>query len=692
MKANTRLSAAPSDRPPGVSDNDSVAHLLVVDDEPEIAESLSDFLIRKEGYWIDIVSNGQEAMRFLEASVAEPAEPIDLVLLDMRMPVMSGLDVLAWLRRHPQLRYTRVIVLTAASGSQEKVEALSAGADDYITKPYYPHELLARVQTMLRARQLEKQLQRQSRQLAALNRVTHEVTATLDTRQVLVAAAEGAITVLGVETAAVLMYDSHNQVMRCRVLRDGESAVTPSSWPAIPVGEGILSAALLQRAGLYINQPADAPRFRSDLDAPPGLMIRSLAATPLITRGRAVGVLTVYNKRSGDFTGVDADLLASLATSIGRAIENAWLFQRIDLRQQELLESRNTLQAVIDGILDPIYTINDNWQVVAVNKGKADAMSTNPESLMGQICYQVFFGRSAPCAHCQAPLTLGQQQPHRWTVRWPGPDHLPEEWEVSAYPLPGTKAGSARAVVVWQDRTEERRLENSLAQTSKLAAIGQLAAGVAHEINNPLAVINANAQLLKLVIPPNEDNYEPVDLIARAGDRAAKVVRGLLDFARQAQYEFEPAGVNDSILQALDLVAYQLSSANIQVRQNLAGDLPEVQASWEHLKSVWLNLLINARDALLEVPGERLMEITTSLNPAATHIQVMIRDNGPGMNPAEIGRIFEPFYTTKAPGKGTGLGLATSHRIVEQHGGDIEVASEPGIGTAFVVRLPVNRP
>jgi two-component system NtrC family sensor kinase len=710
MKANTPLSAAPNPTevkltpivipsaalgrihkaPPPTGEE--TPRLLVVDDEPEIAESLADFLIRKEGYHIDIVSNGQEAMRFLEASLLDPAEAVDLMLLDVRMPVMSGLDVLAWLRQHPQLKYTRVIVLTAASGSQEKVEALSAGADDYITKPYYPHELLARVQTMLRARQLEKQLQRQSRQLAALNRVTHEVTATLDTRQVLAAAAEGAETVLGVAAAAVLMHDSEHKLLRCRVLQSSNPDLTPRSWPPVPIGQGLLGTLLVQRAGLYLNDPAGDPRFRPELDTPPDLPIHSLAATPLIMRGRAVGVLAAYNKKNGDFTDVDADLLASLATSISRAIENAWLFQRIQLRQQELLESHNTLHAVIDGILDPIYTINGDWQVVAANQSKADSMSSTPAALVGQTCYQVFFGRNLPCEHCQAALTLARQQPHRWTVRWPGADHLPEEWEVSAYPLPGTKAGSARAVIVWQDRTEERRLENSLAQAGKLAAIGQLAAGVAHEINNPLAVINANAQLLKMVIPPEEENYEPIDLIARAGDRAAKVVRGLLDFARQAQYEFEPAAVNDSILQALDLVSYQLSSANIQVVQNLAADLPDVEASWEHLKSVWLNLYINARDALLEISSERLLEISTSLNPAGSHIQVMIRDNGPGMTAAELGHIFEPFYTTKAPGKGTGLGLATSHRILEQHGGDVEVVSQPGIGTTFVVRLPVNRP
>ena len=125
------------------------AHILVVDDEPEIAESLADFLTKKENYRISLASDGQEAVRFLQKTVGNGTE-IDLVLLDMRMPVMSGLDVLAWIRSHPDLRFTRVVLLTAAAGSNEKVEALSAGADDYITKPYYPQELLARVKTILR--------------------------------------------------------------------------------------------------------------------------------------------------------------------------------------------------------------------------------------------------------------------------------------------------------------------------------------------------------------------------------------------------------------------------------------------------------------------------------------------------------------------------------------------------------------
>ncbi|HQF72199.1 MAG TPA: ATP-binding protein, partial [Promineifilum sp.] len=275
---------------------------------------------------------------------------------------------------------------------------------------------------------------------------------------------------------------------------------------------------------------------------------------------------------------------------------------------------------------------------------------------------------------------------------WLGEDHLPREWAVSAYPIPGKQISSARAVVVWQDRTEERRLESSLMQAGKLAAIGQLAAGVAHEINNPLTAINANAQMLKMIMPVEDENYESVDLIVRAGERAAKVVRGLLDFARQEQYAFNAGDLNESVREALDLVNYQLQSAKIAVVRDLDANMPPIVASWEHLKSVWLNLLLNARDALLHNNSDRQLELSTRWNRESQTVQVVLHDNGKGMTEAETLHIFEPFYTTKGPGQGTGLGLATCHRIVEQHSGEITVASKVNEGTTFLITLPIQRP
>ena len=161
-----------------------MSHILVVDDEPEILESLIDYLNKKADYTISQAGNGQEAVQFLQQCVDDGIE-VDLVLLDMRMPLMSGLEVLAWIRRHPALQFMRVVLLTAAAGSNEKVEALAAGADDYITKPYYPQELLARVQTILRTQQLEKQLQQQGQQLSILNGVGQQLAAQLETAKVL---------------------------------------------------------------------------------------------------------------------------------------------------------------------------------------------------------------------------------------------------------------------------------------------------------------------------------------------------------------------------------------------------------------------------------------------------------------------------------------------------------------------------
>ena len=669
----------------------STAHILIVDDEPEIANSLAEYLAKKGGYTVTKAYGGGEALSLLQDAAGSPAETVDLVVLDRRMPGVSGLEVLEKMRQDPTLKYTRVVMLTGASGSQEKVEALSSGADDYITKPYYPEELLARVESTLRTQRLEKRLQQQSQQLAALNRVSNAITTTLDISHIPEAAASGTCQVLGTRIAALYMWDQQAGVLRCRaVAREGKK-VAPKDCETTPAGEGAIGTAYAEQRTICVNEPEGNDHYRREFDAASELPIENLLATPLVVRGRSIGVLSTANRREGPFSNVDVDLIASLASAVSRAVENASLFQNVKARQQALQESHNRLQAVINGILHPIYTIDDNWRLVAVNRQKAEEADSSSERLVGRICYRAFYGLNRPCEHCLAAETLTEKAPRQWSVRQVGADHLPQEWDVHAYPLPGTQPKDPSAVVVWQDRTEERRLENSLMQAGKLAAIGQLAAGVAHEINNPLTAINANAQMLKMVIPADDDMYEAVELIARAGDRASNVVRGLLDFARQNQYSFEPGDVNRSILQAQRMLTYQFKSADIDVVRDLDEDLPEVEASWEHLKTVWLNLLINARDAVLALPSGRRIAVETRMASSGDHVQVLVTDNGKGISPAEAEHIFEPFYTTKDPGQGTGLGLATSQRIVQQHGGSMEVVSEAEDGTTFIVRLPIRR-
>ncbi len=673
----------------------TTAHILVVDDEPEIAESLADFLHRK-GYRVSTAVTGPQATQLLEAAHQEPDTAVDLVLLDMRMPDMSGLQVLAWLRQHSNtpLSFTRVIMLTAASGNREKVEALNAGADDYITKPYHAQELLARVQTLLRTQQLEKQLQYQRQQIAELNRLSNRLSGNLEQPlpRIFQIAADRLQQVLEVEQVGIFVIANNKPNLICRYLSN-TTAVTPP-YPVIPLGQGILGQTVSEARTFRLNDLSEAPQLDPRTDIPPGRALTSLLAVPLSLRGQAQGVVAAFNKQMGkQFSEFDLNLLTSHASSLNSAIANALLFQRVHQRQQELLDSRNTLQAIIDGILHPIYTINDDWKLVAINQGQADEAHQPIAKLVGRLCYEAFHGRESPCEHCQASHTLHHKQPHAWSTRWLGDDHLPQEWDINAYPVPAKQAESASAVIVWQDRTEERRLEQSLLQAGKLAAIGQLAAGVAHEINNPLTVINANAEMLKLSIKNDPDSYEGVDLIHRAGMRAARVVGGLLDFAREHQYVFVPLNINQSLEQTLELVAYQMNVAHVTIQLDLAPQLPRVAASSEHIKSVWINLLVNARDALRDadtaVPH---ITITTRLATVenSPHVQITIKDNGPGIPPAEAAHIFEPFYTTKDPGKGTGLGLATCLRIIKQHQGSIEMVSNLGQGATFIILLPAH--
>jgi two-component system NtrC family sensor kinase len=357
----------------------------------------------------------------------------------------------------------------------------------------------------------------------------------------------------------------------------------------------------------------------------------------------------------------------------------------VDLKsnREELLNSRNTLRALFDNIPASLYIVDRAYALRAINRSRARRASARPNMLVGRCCYEALFGRISPCPECLVAETFQNGKGTARALR-AGEGGDAQEWEISTYPILDEFGQVVQVVLLEEDVTERRRLEANLAQSEKLAAVGQLAAGVAHEINNPLTAVIANAQLMQRSMPPDGEMQESVELILIAGSRAAQVVRNLLDFSRKEQYRLDRTDVNETIRKTLELVQHEVVSRTIDLTFDPDPDLPRVMASGDHLQGVWLNLILNAFDALGGLPGG----IRISTSGEGREVRVAIEDTGKGISAEILPRIFEPFFTTKLPGQGTGLGLSVCHQIIRQHNGQILVESEVGRGTRFTVVLP----
>ncbi len=249
-------------------------------------------------------------------------------------------------------------------------------------------------------------------------------------------------------------------------------------------------------------------------------------------------------------------------------------------------------------------------------------------------------------------------------------------------------AGSINGMLDALERaqTELKQAQEQVARSARLAAAGEIAAGVAHQINNPLTTVIAESHLLLESSAARDDQYESLAAIHDAATRAGNVVQQLLDLSRTAVCDMTEFDVNESLRNVIALLNSQIIPHVERFDVELASDLPPIKASGEHLEDVvWINLLLNARDAVRERP-DGFIRVVTSYNAADQMVEVTIIDNGVGIHPDNLPHIFDPFFTTKE--RGTGLGLATCHDVMVQHGGTIQVESEPGKGARFVVRLP----
>jgi two-component system NtrC family sensor kinase len=540
----------------------------------------------------------------------------------------------------------------------------------------------------LRISRSSQSLHAADKELASLHMIATILSSDLELDEIQTAMIAGVRQIMDCEYGCLVLIDGKEGVYERKILGDG------SEWlrkELKPLAGSVVEECLRNPQPIRWADPSASPRLASEAERVFGAKPRSFLCAPLRAGDEPIGMLDMINKRSGPFTPYDQELISLLATSMADAVYNKRLIQQmkivnVDLKsnREELLNSRNTLRALFDSIPASLYIVDRAYALRAINRSRAKRAASRPKLLVGRCCYEALFGRISPCPECLVAETL---QSGKNTVRAlrAGEGGDAKEWEIGTYPIVDEFGQVVQVIVFEEDVTERRRLEANLAQSEKLAAVGQLAAGVAHEINNPLTAVIANAQLMQRSLPPDSDLQESVELILIAGSRAAQVVRNLLDFSRKEQYRLDRTDLNETIRKTLELVQHEVVSRSIDLKFDPDPDLPRVMASGDHLQGVWLNLVLNAFDALGGLPGE--IRISTACE--GREVQVEIEDTGRGISAEILPRIFEPFFTTKLPGQGTGLGLSVCPQIIKQHNGQILVESEVGRGTRFTIVLPV---
>jgi two-component system NtrC family sensor kinase len=346
--------------------------------------------------------------------------------------------------------------------------------------------------------------------------------------------------------------------------------------------------------------------------------------------------------------------------------------------------SERRYERLVDTAADAIFSIDREGRFTSVNKTVEFAIGKPKEELLGTPYKDHLYPETLAVADTLfADMVAGNRGRAELEYSMPGGERRIGSITTSPIIEDGVVTG---AVGIMRDITGERRLTEQLVQREKLAAIGQLVSGVAHELNNPLAGIMAFAQLLHAASPMQEDQRDAVETIHREARRAAKIVSNLLFFARQRDPERGCTDLNQVMRDTLEMRRYVLRTQQVEVVTDLEASLPTTWADGFQLQQVILNLITNAEHALATVKGSKRITLTTRL--VEGRLEASVSDNGPGIPPEQLDQLFNPFFTTKAVGEGTGLGLSISDGIARQHGGEIRVESRPGAGARFTLVLP----
>ncbi len=405
---------------------------------------------------------------------------------------------------------------------------------------------------------------------------------------------------------------------------------------------------------------------------------------PCVSKEGTIAVMALGQKASTEpLSSEDMALLSAVAAQAATALENGRLYRQLRTKAEELERMRQFSDNILESLNDGLAVLDRNGRVIRWNRQMEELYGVRHESAVGLPLDELFEtsvvrmirGPAAAAegtAHYRIPMSTRHQPPRRLLVN------------LGSTPLRDSHADVVGSLVIVEDISTRVQLEEQLQISEKMASIGLLAAGVAHEVNTPLTGISSYTQMLLESAQPDDPSTHVLEKIERQTFRAAKIVNGLLNLARPAQVDSGPCDINAVVNDVLSLLEHQFRTGSIQVRKELAAVPPVVQGIEHKLQQVFLNLFLNARDAMPK--GGWLTIVTRSERVGAV---VEVADTGSGIPAEQLSRIYDPFFTTKEIGKGTGLGLSITYGIVQEHGGSIACDSQVGQGTRFSIRLPL---
>jgi signal transduction histidine kinase/DNA-binding response OmpR family regulator len=703
--------------------------ILYIEDNPE-NRMLARAVLEAEGYTVLTADDGLSG---IEAAIRE--QP-NLILLDVNLPGVDGYEAVAILKSFPDLATTPVIAVTAYAMEGDRQRTLVAGCDGYIQKPIDVDAFPSQVGEFLRGkrerveereeglylRELNQRLVyrllgqveelkrvnehfvRRSRQLEDLHRAMQDVTSELGVSALLEKLLPGLARALGSRNLVVELSD-------------------PAGVRVEAAGEGIRHPrSVLAGSGREAADEWSEVEWR----------------VPLSARGRRLGELAARHALPPGAKADEEQLLKIVANQVAIAVENARLYEATRLR----LGSTETLLAVSQAIgttLDPTETMRRVARETARALGadtvgacladregrtlRAVAGYRVPKPLSGALheltvsvedsrflrdAWQARGARFSSEASSDPLITRALYEKLRYRSILFAPMMIQERpigglfvlWWVDRHEFTAEEVRVVEGICrqaalgienarlhegVKQQMEELKSTQAQLVQSAKLAAIGELAANVAHEINNPLTTVLGFASYLGEKVAPEDPMREELKLIQEEAGRARDIVRDLLDFSRQHDFSPEPADLNNVLERTLAMVKRQRGLKHVTVNEQYSRDLPLVEVDVSRIKQVFLNIINNALYAMADTGT-----LTIRTDSADGLVQVDFVDTGSGIAPEHLDRIFDPFFTTKPEVSGTGLGLSVSLGIVQSHGGTIDVRSAPGQGATFSVKLPAR--